>query len=71
MTFLVTILSREIDRFSYVRGRADPGLLTHVLVGKYGDHLPLYRQAEIDARQGLRWTAARCPRNASATLTRC
>ena len=32
------------------RGRASPGLLAHVLVSKYADHLPLYRQAEILAR---------------------
>lgn len=32
------------------RGRAGPGLLAHVLVSKYADHLPLYRQAEIMAR---------------------
>ena len=32
------------------RGRPGPGLLAHVLVGKYGDHLPLYRQSEICAR---------------------
>ena len=35
------------------RGRAGPGLLAHVLVGKYADHLPLYRQAEIMAREGV------------------
>jgi len=35
------------------RGMAGPGLLAHVLVGKYGDHLPLYRQAEIYAREGV------------------
>ena len=35
------------------RGMAGPGLLAHVLVSKYGDHLPLYRQAEIFAREGL------------------
>ena len=34
------------------RGRAGPGLLAHVLVSKYADHLPLYRQAEIMARSG-------------------
>src|SRR5947209_6944099 len=34
--------SRPIDR-----GLAGPGLLTHVLVAKYSDRLPLYRQAEI------------------------
>ncbi len=31
------------------RGLAGPGLLAHVLVSKYADHLPLYRQAEIYA----------------------
>lgn len=35
------------------RGRAGPGLLAHVLVSKYADHLPLYRQAEIYAREGV------------------
>lgn len=34
------------------RGRAGPGLLAHVLVSKYADHAPLYRQAEILAREG-------------------
>src|ERR1700728_2585445 len=35
------------------RGMAGPGLLAHVLVSKYADHLPLYRQAEIYAREGV------------------
>lgn len=35
------------------RGLAGPGLLAHVLVSKYADHLPLYRQSEIYERQGL------------------
>ncbi|HYZ20601.1 MAG TPA: IS66 family transposase [Rhodopila sp.] len=35
------------------RGLAGPGLLAHVLVAKYCDHLPLYRQAEIYARDGV------------------
>ncbi|TDH59107.1 IS66 family transposase [Dankookia rubra] len=35
------------------RGRATAGLLAHVLVAKYADHLPLYRQSEIYARAGL------------------
>jgi transposase len=35
------------------RGMAGPGLLAHVLAGKYADHLPLYRQAEIYAREGV------------------
>jgi len=35
------------------RGLAGPGLLAHVLVAKYADHLPLYRQTQIYARQGI------------------
>jgi transposase len=35
------------------RGIAGPGLLAHVLVSKYADHLPLYRQSEIYARHGV------------------
>ena len=35
------------------RGLAGPGLLAHVLVSKYCDHLPLYRQSEIYAREGV------------------
>jgi transposase len=34
-------------------GVAGPGLLAHVLVSKYCDHLPLYRQSEIYARGGV------------------
>ncbi|WP_022727558.1 IS66 family transposase [Fodinicurvata sediminis] len=34
------------------RSMAGPGLLAHILVSKFDDHLPLYRQTEILARQG-------------------
>jgi transposase len=40
--------SRPIDR-----GLAGPGLLAHVLVSKYADYQPLYRQSEIYAREGV------------------
>jgi Transposase IS66 family/IS66 C-terminal element len=40
--------SRPIER-----GIAGPGLLAHVLVSKYCDHLPLYRQSQIYARTGV------------------
>jgi transposase len=40
--------SRPIDR-----GLAGAGLLAHVLVSKYADHMPLYRQSEIYAREGV------------------
>jgi transposase len=35
------------------RGRATPATLAHLLVSKYCDHLPLYRQSEIYAREGV------------------
>jgi transposase len=35
------------------RGLAGPGFLAHVLVSKYADHLPLYRQSQIFARDGI------------------
>ena len=35
------------------RGLAGAGLLAHVMVSKYCDHLPLYRQSRIYAREGV------------------
>ena len=35
------------------RAQAGAGLLAHVLIAKFCDHLPLYRQAEIYARDGV------------------
>jgi transposase len=40
--------SRPIER-----GIAGPGLLAHILVGKFADHQPLYRQSAIYAREGV------------------
>ena len=40
----------ELPSRPITRGRPGPGLLAHVLVSKYCDHLPLYRQSEIYAR---------------------
>ena len=34
-------------------GMATEALMAQVLIGKYGDHLPLYRQSQIFARQGI------------------
>ena len=34
-------------------GMATPALLSHVLISKYCDHLPLYRQSQMFARQGV------------------
>ena len=40
--------SRPIER-----GIAGPGLLARVLISKYAEHTPLYRQSEIYGRQGV------------------
>ena len=34
-------------------GMATEALLAQILIGKYSDHLPLYRQSQIFARQGI------------------
>ena len=39
--------SRPIEK-----GRPGPGLVAHVVISKYADHLPLYRQSQIFAREG-------------------
>ena len=40
-------------RLPIERGKPGPGLVAHILTAKYCDHLPLYRQAEIYAREGV------------------
>ncbi len=35
------------------RGIAGPGLIAQILVAKFGDHLPLYRQEDFFTRHGL------------------
>lgn len=47
------IVQAEAPSRPIARGRAGAGLLAHVLVSKYCDHLPLYRQSEIYGRQGV------------------
>ena len=47
------IVQAEAPSRPIARGIAGPGLLAHVLVSKYADHLPLYRQSEIYAREGV------------------
>lgn len=48
-----TIVQAPAQSRPIERGIAGPGLLAHVLVGKYADHQPLYRQAEAFAREGI------------------
>lgn len=40
--------SRAIDK-----GKAESGLLAHILVQKYCNHLPLYRQSQMYEREGI------------------
>ncbi len=47
------IVQAEAPSRPIARGLAGPGLLAHVLVSKYCDHLPLYRQEEIYEREGV------------------
>jgi len=48
-----SIAQAPAPELSIRRGLAGPGLLAHVLTAKFCDHLPLYRQAEICARNGI------------------
>ena len=48
------IVQAAAPRRPIARGLAGPGLLAHVLVAKYCDHLPLYRQSGIYARAGVK-----------------
>lgn len=48
-----TIVQAPVDAHVIDKGIPTTGLLAQVLVGKYADHLPLYRQEAIFGRAGL------------------
>lgn len=48
-----TVVQTPAPFHAIARGRAGPGLLAHVMVAKFDDHLPLHRQAEMFARAGV------------------
>jgi transposase len=48
-----TISQADAQHRPLARSYAGAGLLAHVLTSKYADHLPLYRQSEIYAREGV------------------
>jgi len=48
-----TIVQAPAPSRPIARGIAGPGLLAHVLVAKFADHLPLFRQSVIYAREGV------------------
>jgi transposase len=47
------ILSAAKPAMPIDKGLPGPGLLAHIIVSKYLDHLPLYRQENISERQGV------------------
>jgi transposase len=48
-----TITQPPAPSHPIARGRAGPKLLAHVLFSKYGLHLPLNRQSDVYAREGI------------------
>jgi transposase len=48
-----TIVQAPMPTLPIEKGRPGPTLLAHVAVSKFCDHLPLHRQADIYARQGV------------------
>lgn len=48
-----TIILANMPPQALPKSMAGPGLLSHILVSKYDDHLPIYRQAEIWERAGV------------------
>jgi len=48
-----TIVQAAAPSRPVLRSYAGPGLLAHVAVAKFCDHLPLYRQSQIYSREGV------------------
>jgi transposase len=48
-----TIVQAPMPSLPIERGRPGPGLLAHVAIAKFCDHLPLHRQSAIYAREGV------------------
>ncbi len=48
-----TEITASMPSLPIERGKPGPGLIAHVLTAKYCDQLPLYRQSEIYAREGV------------------
>ena len=48
-----TVIAEPVAPALIERGQAAPSLLAQVVVAKYADHLPLYRQQAVYARSGI------------------
>lgn len=47
------IVTAGLPSLPIAKGNAGPSMLAHIIISKYVDHLPLYRQAQIFKRQNL------------------
>ena len=48
-----TLVSGDMPSLPITRGKPGPGLLAHIMVAKFDDHIPLYRLSEIYDRLGI------------------
>ncbi|ASV87456.1 transposase C of IS166 homeodomain protein [Ochrobactrum quorumnocens] len=48
-----TTVSGKIPTLPIERGKPGPGLLAHIMVAKFDDHIPLYRLSEMHDRLGV------------------
>ena len=48
-----TMVQAAMPELPIPRGMVDASFLAHMIVAKFCDHIPLYRQAEIDRRAGV------------------
>jgi transposase len=48
-----SIISAELPSLPVPKGNAGPSIIAHILVSKFVDHLPYYRQSQIFKRQNL------------------
>ena len=48
-----TMVQAPMPELPIPRGMVDASFLAHMIVAKFCDHIPLYRQAQIDARAGV------------------
>ncbi|MDT4809589.1 IS66 family transposase ISAzs18 [compost metagenome] len=47
------MVSSEMPSLPIERGKPGPGLLAHIMVAKFDDHIPLYRLSEMYDRLGI------------------
>jgi len=48
-----TTVAGEMPTLPIARGKPGPGLLAHIMVAKFDDHIPLYRLSEMFDRIGI------------------